>query len=124
MKVHIVKGDLVEVISGDEKGRRGTVQRVIRNRWRPPRKGYNSDDVWVVVAGINLVKKHQRPTGNVRTQVGIIEREAPIRISNVMLVTPDANKRTRANYKETSEGEYVRYSRKYDEFLPKPQESS
>ncbi len=123
MKVKIVKGDLVEVIAGDAKGRRGTVQRVIRRRWKPPRKGNNRDDVWVVVAGVNLVKKHQRPTGNVRTQVGIIEREAPIHISNVMLVAPDSDKPTRVGAKETAANEHVRYSRKYDEFLPKPSES-
>ncbi len=117
-KVKIKKGDLVEVIAGDEKGARGIVQRVIRKKWTGRRAGlYNPNDVWVVVQGVNLITKHQRPTGNVRTQVGRIQREAPIHISNVMLVAKGANKPTRVSYKITESGEKVRYSRKYDEYL-------
>lgn len=117
-RTKIRKGDLVEIIAGDEKGYRGVVQRVIRKKWRGRHAGlYNPNDVWVVVAGANLVTKHQRPTGSVRTQVGRIQREAPIHISNVMLVARGADKPTRVSYKITDSGERVRYSRKYDEFL-------
>jgi len=102
----IRKGDTVQVISGDDKGMRGTVHRVIPGREslrRLAMKGkrragpdHNRDRV--VVSGINLVKKHQRRTGDVRTQVGIIEREAPIHISNVALVCPHCQKPTRVGY--------------------------
>ncbi len=90
----IKKGDTVEVIAGDDRGRRGTVRRVL------PKEGR------VLVSGVNLVKKHQRrmPTGG-RTQAqgGVIEFEAPIHISNVMLVCPTCKKPTRVVY-DTSSG--------------------
>ena len=82
----IKKGDTVEVISGDEKGKRGEVHEVIRKSDR------------VIVSGVNLVKKHQRRTGNVRTQVGIIEREAPMHLSNVMLYCPTCQKGVRIGF--------------------------
>ncbi len=117
-KTKIKVGDIVEIIAGDDKGYRGEVKRVIRKKWKGRRAGlYNPNDVWVVVAGANLIIKHQRPTGDVRTQVGRIQREAPIHISNVMLVAKGANKPTRVSYKITEGGEKVRYSRKYDEYL-------
>ena len=72
----IKKGDTVEVLSGNYKGVRGTVNSV------------DPESDRVVVSGVNIVKKHQRRTGDVRTQVGIIEREAPIRASKVALVPP------------------------------------
>ncbi len=84
MKVNIRKGDIVEVIAGNYKGERGEVQSVIRKKDRYGR--YDPNKVYVVVAGVNLIKKHQRRTGDVRTQVGIIEREGPIHISNVKVV--------------------------------------
>ncbi len=86
MKVNIRKGDLVEVIAGNYKGERGEVQSIIRKKDRFGR--YDANKIYVVVAGVNLIKKHQRRTGDVRTQVGIIEREGPIHISNVKLVSP------------------------------------
>ncbi len=87
MKVKIRKGDTVEVISGreEDKGKRGEVIKVL------------PDDSRVVVQGVNLRKKHQR---QVQTQTrtmspGIVEFEAPMSISNVMLVCPKCNKPTR-----------------------------
>ncbi|NOX60392.1 MAG: 50S ribosomal protein L24 [Chloroflexi bacterium] len=115
MKLKIRKGDLVEVISGNHKGERGEVQSVIRKKNK--RGEYDPNRVYVVVAGVNLIKKHQRRTGNVRTQVGIIEREGPIHISNVMLVAPRANQPTRVRIQELEDGSKVRYSAKYDEFI-------
>lgn len=114
-KLKIRKGDLVEVIAGNYKGERGEVQEVIRKKDKNGR--YLPNEVYVVVAGVNLIKKHQRRTGDIRTQVGIIEREAPIHISNVMLVAPRANKPTRVRIQRTETGERVRYSAKYDEVI-------
>lgn len=112
----IRKGDTVEVIAGDDKGLRGTVHRVIPGRAvlrGRPKKGQryvamDPNRTRVVVSGINLVKKHQRRTGDVRTQVGIIEREAPIHISNVALVCPHCQKATRVGYQVLETGAKVR----------------
>lgn len=90
----IRKGDTVEVISGDDRKMRGVVHRVIPKKDR------------VVVSGVNLVKKHQRPRptgGRMQTQAGIIEFEAPIHISNVMLVCPQCNQRTRVRFERLEE---------------------
>jgi large subunit ribosomal protein L24 len=85
MSSHIRKGDTVEVISGNDRGLRGTVQRVM------PRDGR------VAVSGVNIVKKHQRAVraGRGQVQAGIIEFEGPVHISNVMLVCPRCDERTR-----------------------------
>jgi large subunit ribosomal protein L24 len=101
----IKKGDTVEVISGDDRGLRGTVQ------WTLPKKGR------VVVSGINIVKKHQRPIRAGRTQVqpGIIDFEAPIRLSNVMLVCPRCDQRTRVGFTRQEDGRKVRVCKKCGE---------
>lgn len=101
----IRKGDTVEVISGDDRRRRGTVHRVLPREER------------VVVSGVNLVKKHQRRTGDVRTQVGIIEREAPIDLSNVALVCPRCNRPTRVGYRILDDGKKVRMCHKCNETI-------
>lgn len=101
----IKKGDTVEVIAGDDRGTRGTVHSVLPARGR------------LVVSGVNLVKKHQRRTGDVRTQVGIIEREAPIAISNVALVCPRCNEATRVGYRVMEDGSKVRVCRACDETI-------
>ena len=81
----IKKGDTVMVITGEHKGVRGAVQSIDGKSMR------------VVVAGANIVKKHQKPVqaGRGKTQAGIIEFEAPISLSNVMLVCPKCNEPTR-----------------------------
>jgi len=101
----IKKGDTVEVISGDDKGVRGTVHSVA------PKEGR------VIVSGANMVKKHQRRTGDVRTQVGIIEREAPLQLSNVVLVCPHCDKPTRVGYRLAPDGSKTRICRKCDEAI-------
>lgn len=116
MKVKINKGDTVEVISGDDKGHRGQVQRVIRKKNTDGT--YDANRVYVIVAGANLVIKHQRPTGRVGTQTGRIEREAPIHISNVMLVGSDG-KPARAGYEVASDGSKERVDRRSGNALPK-----
>lgn len=101
MAAKIRKGDLVQVIAGKHKGARGRVLRVDRERNR------------VVVEGVNIVKKHQRPTRQF-LQGGIIEREAPIHISNVMLV--HKGEPTRVGFRVV-EGRKVRWSKKHDEAI-------
>lgn len=101
--MRIKVGDQVEVITGNDKGLRGTVQRV------DPKTGR------VVVSGVNMVKKHQRPRptgGRTPTQGGIIEFEAPIDISNVMLVCPQTGEPTRVGLRRDDEGNLIRYSKK------------
>jgi large subunit ribosomal protein L24 len=101
----IRKGDTVEVLSGDDRGARGSVHQVLPDEGR------------VVVSGVNLVKKHQRRTGDVRTQVGIIEREAPIALSNVALVCPRCSKATRVGYRILENGSKVRVCKSCDETI-------
>jgi large subunit ribosomal protein L24 len=101
----VKKGDTVEVISGDYKGVRGTVNSV------DPASGS------VLVSGVNMVKKHQRRTGNVNTQFGIIEREAPIRASNVALVCPRCDKPSRVGYTVAEDGTRTRICRRCKEAI-------
>ena len=117
MKVKINKGDTVEVISGNDKGHRGEVQHVIRRKKKDGT--YDPDRVFVIVTGANLVIRHQRPTGRVGTQTGRIEKEAPIHISNVMLVGTDG-KPTRVGIDVASDGSKERIDRKSGNALPKP----
>lgn len=100
--MRIKKGDKVVVISGDDKGVQGEVIRVIPK------------DNRVVVSGVNIVKKHQRPRQGGRSQVqgGIIEFEAPIHISNVMLVDPKSNEPTRVNVRRGDDGKRIRVAKK------------
>ena len=116
MGVKITKGDTVEVITGNDKGERGTVQRVIRKKNKDGT--YDPNRVYVLVSGINMVIKHQRATGRVRTQTGRIEKELPIHISNVMLVGTD-NKPTRTGYEVGRDGEKTRIDRRTGDPLPK-----
>ncbi|RME61168.1 MAG: 50S ribosomal protein L24 [Caldilineae bacterium] len=116
MKVKIKKGDTVEVITGNYKGHRGEVQRVIRKKrkdgsWDPNR-------VYVIVAGANLVTKHQGRSPSVRTQTGRIEMEAPIHISNVALIGSD-DRPTRAGYRIEG-GDKFRIDRRTGDPLPEP----
>ncbi|MCP4164631.1 MAG: 50S ribosomal protein L24 [Chloroflexi bacterium] len=85
MKSKIRQGDTVEVMSGNYKGESGEVQSVICKK--NDRGHEDPNKTYVIIAGVNLIKKHQRRTGNVKTQVGIIEREGPIHISNVRLIS-------------------------------------
>jgi large subunit ribosomal protein L24 len=101
--MRIKVNDTVEVIAGNYKGVRGTVQRIY------PKKNL------VVVSGVNVVKKHQKPRptgGRSRTQGGIIEFEAPIHVSNVMLVESGSGEKTRTGVRRDENGGSVRYSKK------------
>ena len=89
MASKILKDDTVEVIAGEFKGKRGIVQRIDGKAGR------------VVVKDVNMVKKHQKPMQGraARTQVGIIEFEAPIDLSNVMLVCPKCSEAARVGFR-------------------------
>ncbi len=115
----IKKGDKVMVIAGDDAGRQGEVQRVLPATWGKGRKAgeRNVNGDRVVVAGINLVKKHQRRTGNINTQFGIIEREAPIHISNVELVCPKCGKPTRVAHQVHADGSSGRLCKQCGELI-------
>ncbi len=89
------KGDEVIVITGKDKGRRGTILRVL--------------DEKVLVEGINMVKKHQKANPNAGVEGGIIDKEMPIHISNVMLFNPATNKGDRVGIKTLEDGRKVRY---------------
>ena len=116
----IKRGDTVEVIAGrdaaaarrDGNVLRGTVHRVIPGYRidRTHRKvARDHDKDRVVVQGVNLIIKHQRRTGDVRTQVGRIEREAPIHISNVMLVCPSCKEASRVGIRRFEDGAKARF---------------
>jgi len=92
----IKKGDQVEVITGKDRGRRGKVLRVDPKKQR------------LVVEGVNFVKRHTRPDPSKNIQGGIVEREAAIHVSNVMLVSPDSGTRTRVGFKILDDGQKVR----------------
>ncbi len=100
----IRKDDEVVVLSGKDKGKRGKVHSV------DPQKGR------VVVAGVHMIKRHTKP-GRVRTQAGIIEREAPLALSNVMLVCSKCGKPTRVSFRFIGEGQKVRACRHCGEIV-------
>lgn len=104
MKVKIRKGDQVEVISGVNAGQRGNVLQV----W--PDKGR------ALVKGINLVKRHTRPTPK-NQQGGIVEKEAPLHVSKLMLIDPQTDAPTRVRIKRLEDGSRVRVAVKSGEQL-------
>ena len=91
----IRKGDEVVVIAGRDKGRRGTVVKMLGDR--------------VVVENINMVKRHTKPNPQKNVQGGIVEREAAIDISNVMLWNPVAKKGDRVGLRMLADGRKVRF---------------
>ncbi|MGM0635578.1 MAG: 50S ribosomal protein L24 [Bacteroidota bacterium] len=101
-KVKLKVGDNVEVIAGEHKGQQGKIQRILRDKNK------------AIVEGVNLVKKHQKPSAN-NPQGGIKEQEAPLHISNLSLLTKDGQK-TRVGYK-MEDGKKVRISRKTKEVI-------
>jgi large subunit ribosomal protein L24 len=101
-KLHIKKGDNVVVIAGDNKGKKGRVLEIITKSDR------------ALVEGVNMMKKHTKP--NAKTpQGGIVEKEAPVHISNLMIVDAKTGKPTRVERKLNSEGKLVRFSKKSGE---------
>ncbi len=103
MTTKLKKNDKVRVIAGKDKGREGTIISFV------PEK--NS----VIVEGVRIVKKHVKASST--SKGGIIEKEAPIHISNVMLICPHCNKPTRVGIKFLESGEKVRYCKKCGETI-------
>lgn len=95
----IKKGDQVLVIAGKDRGKKGKVLRVDRKRGR------------VVVEHVNMIKRHTRPNPRAGIQGGIVEREAPIHLSNVMVISPDSGKPSRVGIKVLEDGRRVRYAK-------------
>jgi large subunit ribosomal protein L24 len=96
----IRKNDTVIVRAGKDRGKRGRVLRVVAGANR------------LVVEGVNIMKRHTRPNPQKNIKGGIVEREAPIHASNVMLVDPDTNEATRIGSRTLPDGRRVRISRK------------
>jgi large subunit ribosomal protein L24 len=101
---HIKKNDTVVVIAGKEKGKTGKVMRVIPKKDR------------AIVEKLNMVKRHMKPGAQSR-QGGILEREAPIHISNLMLICSKCTDPTRVGYRILDDGHKARYCKKCDEIL-------
>jgi large subunit ribosomal protein L24 len=103
----IKKNDLVVVIAGNGRGKRGKVLKVFPEKQR------------IVIEGVNFIKKHQRPT-QTRPQGGIITREGAIHVSNVMLIDPKSGKPTRVGRKVLTGGEKaqrVRFAKVSNEMI-------
>ena len=101
---HVRKGDTVMVVAGKERGKRGKVLRVLPEQGR------------VIVEHLNMIKKHQRPTQQVR-QGGIIAREGSIHLSNVMVVDPRSDRPTRIGVRVLGDGRKARVARRSGEMI-------
>ena len=100
-RIKVKKGDTVKVITGKDKGKTGKVLRVDRANER------------VFVEGLNMIKRHQRPVpGRPNLQVGVIEKEGPIHVSNVAIVDPKDHKPTRVGHKTNEQGKRIRVARR------------
>jgi len=104
MAAKIRKGDRVQVLAGRDKGKRGEVLRV------------NPTEDRAVVQGVHMVKRHQKPTG-MSQPGGIIEKEAPIHLSNLALIDPKTDKPTRVGFKVLEDGKKVRVAKASGEVL-------
>lgn len=103
-KLKIKAGDTVKVIAGNSKGKTGQVKKVITEKDR------------VIVEGVNIVSKHVKPSAE-NPNGGINKDEAPIHISNVMLVDPKSGEATRVGRKADDKGKLQRYSKKTNELI-------
>ncbi|MDO9516166.1 MAG: 50S ribosomal protein L24 [Syntrophales bacterium] len=101
--MHIKKNDTVKVIAGREKGKTGKVLGVTKEKGR------------ILIEKVNLVKKHQRPDATGKG--GIVEKEAPLQVSNVMLVCSKCNTGVRVGHKVLEDGKKVRVCKKCQELL-------
>lgn len=101
-KLHIKKGDLVYVNTGEYKGQQGRVLEV------------NRKDRRAIVEGVNMVSKHTKPS-NENPQGGITKKEAPVHISNLNLIDPESGEPSRIGRKKDDKGKLVRYSKKSGE---------
>ena len=102
IKLHIKVGDTVKVLSGESKGQEGKILKIDRAKLR------------AIVGGVNMVKKHSKPSA-ADPQGGIIEKEAGLHISNLMVVVN--GQATKIGRKEKDKGDIVRYSKKSGEVI-------
>ncbi len=98
-KLYIKKGDIVQVNSGNDKGKKGRVLKVDREKYR------------AIVEGVNVISKQTKPNAKY-PEGGIIKEEAPIHISNLNVICPETNVPTRIGKKLNDNGKLVRYSKK------------
>jgi large subunit ribosomal protein L24 len=104
--VHVKKGDTVEVIAGRQRGKRGKVLKVVPKHGR------------LIVEGVNVVKRHSKPTQKL-PQGGIVEKEAPVYSSRVMLVCPRCGKASRVGHGYLADGAKVRVCKRCGEQIEK-----
>jgi len=102
-KFKIKRGDQVVVVSGRDRGKRGEVLRVVRK------------DDRLIVQGINMIKRHTRPSAG--NPGGIVDKEASIHISNVAHIDPSTNRPSRVGYKLLEDGRKVRFAKRSGEVL-------
>jgi len=102
-KFRLKKGDKVVVIAGKDKGKEGEILKVLRENDR------------VVVSGVNVVKRHTKPSA--ASAGGIVEKELSLHISNVQAIDPKTGKGTKLGYKKLEDGKKVRFARKSGEVL-------
>ena len=100
----IKRDDNVIVIAGKDNGKRGTVNRVMK-------------DGRIVVSGINMIKRHTKPNPMLGAPGGIVEKEAPIQASNVAIFNPTTNKADRVGFKVLEDGKKVRVFKSNDELV-------
>ena len=105
MKLHLTKGDTVQVISGDDKGKRGKVLRVL------PKTGR------IVIEGVNLVKRHRRATTT--SEAGIVTFAAPIHHAKAMLIDPKSGEPTRIRRRKDKDGTLERIAVKSGQPIPR-----
>ena len=100
----IKREDEVIVLAGKDKGKRGKVSKVLENDR-------------IVVSGINIIKKHQKPNPQLGVAGGIIEKEAPLQVSNVAIFNPSTNKADRVGFKFLEDGRKVRFYKSTGEVI-------
>jgi len=101
-KLHIKKGDMVIVITGEDKGKKGRVLEVDRKKNK------------ALIEGVNMVSRHTKPNSE-NPNGGIVKKEAPIHISNIAVVDPSSGEATRIGRRLNDSGKLVRYSKKSNE---------
>lgn len=103
-KLHVKKDDLVMIVTGKDKGKSGKILRVLPDKGR------------VLVENLNLIKRHTRPS-RTNNEGGIIEKEAPIAISNVQLLCQGCNKPVRTGIRTLDDGSKTRYCKQCNEIV-------
>jgi large subunit ribosomal protein L24 len=103
-KLHVRKGDTVQVIAGDDKGKSGKILEILTEKSR------------VIIEGINMITKHQKPSAG-KPEGGIKKMEGTIHISNVALIDPSSGKITRTGRKLNEKSKLQRFSKKTGDFI-------